>query len=416
MLNRREFVRSSMSLGAAAVLPASGQGSPLLERETSKGGRLKPLAITMWDFSWLERRWPGAGYEDWDRILDELLERGYNAVRIDAYPHLLAQGARKTWTLKPCWSVEEWGSPALNSVQVQPALNQFIAKCRDRKIWVALSTWYREDVDNTRMTIESPQVMGAQWIKTLRSIKQAGLLDSILYVDLCNEWPGDLWAPFFKNDPPKLTWGGWYTDPSMQWMQASIEVVRGTFPELPLCYSFEVRDLSKYKGRSLGFVDLFEPHIWMVQQNGGEFYEAVGYAYERFNHGGYEKLVRDGERLYREKQKHWDRLLVEQIHAVAQLSKQYKQPLVTTECWGLVNYKDWPLLDWDWIKELCALGTETAAATGRWLAIATSNFCGPQFVGMWRDVAWHQKLTQTIRQAAFAAELHDTKLAKRLVS
>lgn len=46
----------------------------------------------MWDFSWLERRWPGAGYENWDLALDELCERGYNAVRIDAYPHLLAAG------------------------------------------------------------------------------------------------------------------------------------------------------------------------------------------------------------------------------------------------------------------------------------------------------------------------------------
>ena len=23
----------------------------------------RPLAVIMWDFSWLERRWPGAGYE-----------------------------------------------------------------------------------------------------------------------------------------------------------------------------------------------------------------------------------------------------------------------------------------------------------------------------------------------------------------
>jgi len=37
----------------------------------------QPLAIAMWDFSWLERRWPGAGFEDWDRSLNELVERGY---------------------------------------------------------------------------------------------------------------------------------------------------------------------------------------------------------------------------------------------------------------------------------------------------------------------------------------------------
>ncbi|MDR1800091.1 MAG: hypothetical protein LBR19_09490, partial [Bifidobacteriaceae bacterium] len=26
----------------------------------------------MWDFSWLERRWPGGGYEDWDEALGAL--------------------------------------------------------------------------------------------------------------------------------------------------------------------------------------------------------------------------------------------------------------------------------------------------------------------------------------------------------
>ena len=53
--------------------------------ELEPAGR-HPRAITMWEFSWIERRWPGAGYEDWDRALDELAERGYNAVRIDPFP------------------------------------------------------------------------------------------------------------------------------------------------------------------------------------------------------------------------------------------------------------------------------------------------------------------------------------------
>lgn len=34
-------------------------------------------------------------------------------------------------------------------------------------------------------------------------------------------------------------------------------------------------------------------------------------------------------------------------------------------------------------------------------AIATSNFCGPQFRGMWRDIALHQLLTAAIKFGKF---------------
>ena len=89
-------------------------------------------------------------------------------------------------------------------------------------------------------------------------------------------------------------------------------------------------------------------------------------------------------------------------------------PLITTECWAIVDYKDWPLLKWDWVKDLCAIGARRAASSGRWLAIATSNFCGPQFVGMWRDVAWHQQLTQAIKSAEISPDLRRGRLYERL--
>ena len=79
------------------------------------------------------------------------------------------------------------------------------------------------------------------------------------------------------------------------------------------------------------------------------------------------------------------------------------EPLITTECWSLVDYKDAPMLPWDYLIELCELGTRRAAASGRWAAIATSNFCGPQFQGMWRDVAWHRRMTDVIHQAKLPA-------------
>ena len=72
---------------------------------------------------------------------------------------------------------------------------------------------------------------------------------------------------------------------------------------------------------------------------------------------------------------------------------------MTTECWSVVNYKDWPLLNWDWILDLNRLGVETACSTGCWAGMATSNFCGPQFVGMWREKDWHLSLTDRIHRS-----------------
>ena len=63
------------------------------------------------------------------------------------------------------------------------------------------------------------------------------------------------------------------------------------------------------------------------------------------------------------------------------------RPLVTTECCGIMDYKDWPGLRWDWVKDLYAVGAETACPTGQRAILATSNFRGPQFRGMWDNIA-----------------------------
>jgi hypothetical protein len=369
----------------------------------------------MWDFSWIERRWPGAGYEDWPLILDELRERGYDAIRLDAFPHLIATAEEKEWTLIPVWYVQDWGSPATNKIRrIRPLLHEFIALCKERDIKIGLSSWYREDADNTRMKITSAKVMAEQWIKVIGGIKSAGLLDTILYVDLCNEWPGDLWAPYFKNDPPELTWGGWHTETSINWMRESCEIVRKSFPDLPIGYSFEPRDPSKLAGKDLSWADYVEPHLWMAQANDGEFYKAAGYKYDRYTLDSYQSFVEKAEPIYRSKPDYWQNLLRQHIMKTADALKPHKQPLMTTECWGVVDFKDWPLLNWDWVKDLCRVGVETAAVTGQWVAIASSNFCGPQFKGMWRDVEWHRSITDFIKRSPVQPELVGTKLARRL--
>ena len=401
-MNRRNFIKQTTiaTLGSFSSLDILGSSiEQEIENVSLERRKVPPRAISMWDFSWLERRWPGAGYEDWDKILDELLIRGYNAIRIDAYPHLIAENPTKEWMLKEVWNQQVWGSPDLNVVQVQPNLNKFLLKCKERGIKVGLSSWYRQDVDDVRMKITAPDKMADCWISTLRTIEQVGLLDTILYVDLCNEWPGNLWAPFFSSQYPHIVWGEWYKEESLFWMKRTLERMRVKYPDMPFLFSFDCWDVHKYEEVDTSFLDLFEHHIWMVHQNNNEFYKKVDYKDGQFLPEAYKKVVKVAEKLYKAKPLYWQKLLTDKIKLTGEVAKKVGRPLVTTECWGIVDYKDWPLLNWDWVKELCALGTVTAAQTGMWVGIATSNFCGPQFVGMWRDVKWHQEMTAIIKSA-----------------
>ncbi|MEN1784512.1 MAG: cellulase-like family protein [Bacteroidota bacterium] len=198
-------------------------------------------------------------------------------------------------------------------------------------------------------------------------------------------------------------------------MRESIAVLKDKYPALPYTFSFtgEITTDILTQG-DISMLDFLEPHVWMVNGNGGEFYKEVGYQYERFTYKGYDNLALKGEKLYRQKENYWKDLLMRQIENAAAWSKAVNKPLVTTECWGVVDYKDWPLLKWDWVKELCDLGTREAVKTGRWVGMATSNFCGPQFKGMWRDRRWHQNLTDLIRNQKTHPDFDTHKLIKRI--
>jgi len=131
--------------------------------------RESPYAIAMWDFSWLERRYAGGGgYEDWDRVLDELVERGTTRsastrTRIWSLgtrtrrgrcrpPSRPATGARRTPARSP------WARP----------LTEFVGKCAERDVAVALSSWFREDETGARRGIWTPADLATVWIDTPR--------------------------------------------------------------------------------------------------------------------------------------------------------------------------------------------------------------------------------------------------------
>ncbi len=365
-----------------------------------------PLAIAMWDFSWLERRWSGAGYEDWGRSLDELAERGYNAVRIDAFPHLLAAGASRSWRLLPTWNQEAWGATEPVDVRVQPELIKFMTACRDRGLAVAFSSWFRKDTQDIRMRLDTAEKFANAWIQTLQSVKDAGLADVLYYVDLANEWPIPVWTPFLYTDGASARLAS-RADPRIaRFRQEAVALVRAAHPEFRYTVS-NATELTGAPAEDVSDLDLLEVHVWMSHEEVSTFAAQIDYEIWRsaFNPQAYVPLSGPAEALYRLSPQHWQQLLHEQVLATADWSRRAGRPLATTECWSIVNYKDGPGRDWGWIKELCAAGVHMAADTGRWEALATSNFCGPQFVGMWRDVDWHRNLTDHIKKSPIDSEL-----------
>ncbi len=369
------------------------------------------LAITMWDFSWLVRREPPEDeYKDWDKILDELAERGYNCVRIDAFPHLIApnqKGKRQEeFVILPQPKSFPWGNHKPVKVRPAQSLITFIQKCKERGIKVGLSSWFNDDTTHRRNEIKTPKDYARIWKAVLELIEQSGLLDNIAWVDLCNEFPLSVWAPEAFKEITRATklppLPGFYTARQKQYLaeffKEAIFPLKRRWQEIKFCFSFcgsELNDLFKI---NLSSFNLIEAHIWLAQSISFNLLTLHYLTLINFS-PGYQLEKIFAPPAWRSFKSYWENWLEKRMKAWAQLAQKNKLELFTTEGWGPINYRDFKPAqkskEWGWVKEVCAFAVERAVELG-WKGICTSNFTAPQFPGIWQDIKWHQKLTKII--------------------
>jgi len=412
-LSRREFLTASAG-GALATLGLGGLGGAGCGTAGSSSERA--LAVTMWEFSWLVRRSGAeAEYADWDRVLDDLAALGYNAIRLDAFPHLIARGAGgeqvDRFTVLPQTPLFFWGNHDPVEVEPRPALIEFLTKLKERGMRAGLSTWFNDDTLHRADEVVSPEDYARVWIETLDVLADEGLHDCIEWVDLCNEFPLPKWArgayPYIFDEPlPDTPIGmmGHWSDTELERVQRyfdeAIPAVRSAYPDLHYTFSFA----AGFAGDNLDDIDtsqfdLAELHLWLSDDlsfslESGQLAllteepDSLAYHVTR----GPEVYYEDREDLLAVLEAHLDRWKL--------WADTRELPLITTEAWGPINYSDVdPLTDdseWDWVKDVCAAGTRMASERG-WAGICTSNFCQPHFPGMWSDETWHRELTSLIR-------------------
>lgn len=375
---------SSDSRGDASVFPRLDMRDHLDPRRVS---------VVMWDFAFLTRHMNGDSFEDYDAVLDQAIERGYNTIRLDPLPHAI--DLRKPETILKRGPLDRqpinpWDRPQAFEGPAGVWLIEFMEKLIDRGLHYCLSAWCpamgpsrspRNIVELTRC-----------WLDMLREWRARFGFDRCIYVDLSNEFPYFIGS--YLKDSIAAHDGRW----SPAWneyvrndVNACLRTLREEFPEvrfmvslhgdvrwIDLALELDVMDIHFYADADARFndrtrFDRIAPELFRNPDLFAEFSRrAMG------SHSAMAPMYRARQRA--------------KLAEFASWSQRAGIPLVTTESWASWYYIDHPDLDWNWLLEWAEWSVEDAIDHRMW-GWTPHNYCQPQFAN-WQDVRWHRRLTE----------------------
>ena len=348
----------------------------------------KRLTIAMWDAAYMARRNVDDPFHDWDRCLDELVERRFNTIRIDAFPDAIdPKDLDKPFTFP---KTEAPFSPWMwyRACDTRPGrdLIEFINKAAERGLYLTLSSWWAcltADLSAERAT--------ERWIALLEVIKRECGFEHILFTDLCNEIPGFL-AGYEKN-LKAIGNGNQWNEGQLAFLKSTLDgalkMAQEAYPEMRFTFSMNINE--QFEKVGFQHLDVLDVHLFLSDARFNartQFNDFVSKAYKSTD--GYRNFSDRCKKAMdavgpglRQKQR-------QQIKWAAEFSQKIGAPLVTTEAWASWFYLDHPDLDWRWLIDWCDVLIDDAIEFGLW-GITTNNYAEPHFE-LWKDVAWHQRV------------------------
>jgi len=376
------------------------------------------LTIAMWDFSWMFMHYPGGAFEDFDKATDELLERGFNTIRIDAFPLIIGKldSLNQVITI-PGNPLFNWGQSDKDRLHspVQELIS-FMEITKSKNINVILSTWGNGCVEfpDILKDYTDQKVFWGAWERTLNILKEKDLLSHVAYVDFDQEFP--FFSPFqfeinrlgaiqkenkissagamedagkASSDYKKLAWNPLQMEFVRDLMSSTLTNFQKKYPGLRFTFSLTAY-WEEVRAMNLNLFDVLELHIWMVQS-------------PRFGtRSQFDALVKDrGEHDYTD---YMDRInktmksvrpmLLEDMHNRLAFAKEWSEeigaPLTTTESWGPWWHMDHKDLDWKWLYDWCEQCMGLASDYGLWGATPW-NYSHPYWEN-WKNIEWYKKV------------------------
>ncbi|MEA1951666.1 MAG: cellulase-like family protein [Planctomycetota bacterium] len=395
-------------------LASSGFGNDSLEASDDIRKDLEParLTIAMWDFSWLYCHYPGGAFEDYDKVTDELLQRGFNTVRIDAFPMVIDQliSDKQEKFKVPADPLRNWGPSEKEWEHNAIAeLIDFMTITKAKGISVILSSWGKGD----RKRYSNRKRFWKAWETVLDILQEKGLLDHVLYVDFDQEFP--YFSPFaaelkrLSKKRPKKTanlpnamqqagagtgaWNHAQREFVKEYFETTLAHFHEKYPGVRFTFSLTSfwREVRSIKPAGL---DVLELHIWIK----GQLNEYTGFNKLKKN--------RDPANDYKsymagicEAMKHQDALrkhMRQQLDTARSWAKELRVPLTTTEAWGPWWHMDHPDLQWPWLYDWCEYCIGLSSEYGFW-GSTPWNYSHPYWKN-WANIEWYRKVNTRFLQ------------------
>ncbi len=389
--------------------PSKTSNAALGEYDMRTGLKPERLTIAMWDVAYALRHGPGGSFADYDLVLDQAVERGYNTLRIDPMPQWLDlsnPGRVLEWP-DPHQRFMPWNWNTAVKGPIALWVIDFMEKLRKRSsLHYTLSGWWFMPGSPTSPPV--PDVLrrpanmaeGAEmWAKMLTDWKRRFGFDGLVYVDIANETP--YFFPGFLTKFTQATGTGFGDLPAFSAAQSAyladeinkaMRLLRREFPELRFTTSIhgDLRWLDvpieldcldvhfyadadprwKERTRFEEFTadGLFENDAWFTEFSERATKTAAAMA----------PMLRARQRF--------------KASQFAEWAQRRGTPLTTSEAWATWYYIDDPKLDWGWLLDWAKWSVDDAIALKFW-GWTPHNYAQPQFKN-WQDVQWHRTLNE----------------------
>lgn len=230
---------------------------------------IQPLAIACWDLAWLlRRRSLHDPFFSLERVLDETRERGFNAIRLDPCPHLLATPENSVH-MDRCELLPRRGDSV--EVHIRQQLRHLLQSAHERGFQFWLSSHFINDSRARRSFVRRPTDFVAVWSETLGLLEQWGYLDNVAAVDFCYQFPSlpaahGLARRVFRRSPERPLPQHWPAQALDRLEDYLLEVPRGLkalFPRIPVGLSTNASLSEQFRQLDTSELDFLDFSLWL---------------------------------------------------------------------------------------------------------------------------------------------------------